>query len=695
MCTLVLQSAGQVLQNGGFESGMSHWLCWDCTCHPTDDAHSGQEAVKVTERKHNHDGPTQYVQLASARAYVASAYVKLLNDAPDHSPQELHVQIEYIYSDDSHHYQSAADHTATASDGWVKHSHDGITQYVDLSPGQRYVASAYVKLLNDAADHTTQRIQIEMEYVYEDGTHHYQSAADLRATASDGWVNVTGTLHVPNVERKFRVRHVPLVVLGLQHGFDGPSQYIDFLPGQSYVTSAYFKLLNPPPDNSTQRVHVMIDYKYTDGSHHYVAAAEHPIRMSDGWVHVTGTLAVPNAQIENARVYLQGPVPSVNMLVDDVSVTLVPATETWQRQTDNVINQKRKSDIHFKVTLPAGMSKGDVQIHVLQTKNSFPFGTAVNAGKYNSNAASGKYRDFIHKHFSWAVPESSLKWVPTEPQKGHTNYQPPLDMIHGLRAHGIKVRGHNLVWPSEGNIPAWARALSGDELREAVKHHIEETMNVTRGLLEHWDVVNEALHNHYLTDRLHDPDYNLELFRIAHNADPNVKLFLNDYGVVSGGDADKYLAQTRKFLAANVGLYGIGAQCHFNDNHEPSPYSMKQHLDKLAQPGVPIWITELDVGSTDENVRADYYERALRAAYGHPAVEGILIWGFWDHAHWRSSKAALVTGDDFQITAAGRRVLDLWENQWMTDETHVLSQSGDQFTVHGFHVFIVSVHTVK
>ncbi|KAK7505451.1 hypothetical protein BaRGS_00003196, partial [Batillaria attramentaria] len=608
--------------------------------------------------KHNHDGPTQYVQLASARAYVASAYVKLLNDAPDHSPQELHVQIEYIYSDDSHHYQSAADHTATASDGWVylhsqfdtpknalksarvylqgpvpsvsfvaddvtireapnqnaagevlmnggfesrmshwqcwdctctpatddphtgstaikvtnrKHSHDGITQYVDLSPGQRYVASAYVKLLNDAADHTTQRIQIEMEYVYEDGTHHYQSAADLRATASDGWVNVTGTLHVPNVGPDPSVSYaiddaslalipereplqnggfesgmshwlcwdcecIPttddshsgqhaLRIIHRQHGFDGPSQYIDFLPGQSYVTSAYFKLLNPPPDNSTQRVHVMIDYKYTDGSHHYVAAAEHPIRMSDGWVHVTGTLAVPNAQIENARVYLQGPVPSVNMLVDDVSVTLVPATETWQRQTDNVINQKRKSDIHFKVTLPAGMSKGDVQIHVLQTKNSFPFGTAVNAGKYNSNAASGRYRDFIHKHFSWAVPESSLKWVPTEPQKGHTNYQPPLDMIHGLRAHGIKVRGHNLVWPSEGNIPAWARALSGDELREAVKHHIEETMNVTRGL--------------------------------------------------SIGTSLKYLAQTRKFLAANVGLYGIGAQCHFNDNHEPSPYSMK------------------------------------------------------------------------------------------------------------------------
>ena len=38
-----------------------------------------------------------------------------------------------------------------------------------------------------------------------------------------------------------------------------------------------------------------------------------------------------------------------------------------------------------------------------------------------------------------------------------------------------------------------------------------------------------------------------------------------------------------------------------------------------------------------------------------------------------------------QLTEAGRRVLDLLENKWMTDETHVLSHSGDNFRVRGFH----------
>ena len=44
---------------------------------------------------------------------------------------------------------------------------------------------------------------------------------------------------------------------------------------------------------------------------------------------------------------------------------------------------------------------------------------------------------------------------------------------------------------------------------------------------------NENLHGQWYQDALQDPDYNLELFRIAHHYDPNVKLFLNDYNVVA------------------------------------------------------------------------------------------------------------------------------------------------------------------
>ena len=73
-------------------------------------------------------------------------------------------------------------------------------------------------------------------------------------------------------------------------------------------------------------------------------------------------------------------------------------------------------------------------------------------------------------------------------------------------------------------------------------------------------------------------------------------------------------------------------------------------MDTLAQAGVPIWVTELDVGSLNETERADFYETALRVLYGHPAVEGILLWGFWSERHWRREEGALVSGPEFTVS---------------------------------------------
>ena len=75
----------------------------------------------------------------------------------------------------------------------------------------------------------------------------------------------------------------------------------------------------------------------------------------------------------------------------------------------------------------------------------------------------------------------------------------------------------------------------------------------------------------------------------------------------------------------------------------------QSHLDILAQAGLPIWVTELDFRINDEHRRADAYEMALRLFYGHPAVEGIMFWGFWSEHHWGGEPAALVSGKDFRV----------------------------------------------
>nr|KAG5703551.1 hypothetical protein BaRGS_020185 [Batillaria attramentaria] len=378
------------------------------------------------------------------------------------------------------------------------------------------------------------------------------------------------------------------------HDYEGPIQSFSATPNFLYAARAYVKLLDDAPGKIGQTFDIEMDYVYAD--------------------------------LKEVRVKIQGPDPGLSFLVDAVSVTNIWRGTDWKAPTDDVINAKRKSDIHVhvknrnklaRVVILAGKIIGRPQdqlgeiynMSVLQKKKSFPIGTAVNAWKYLDQQQGG-YRNFIHKHFNWAVHES----------------------------------------------------------------------------LEHWDVNNENLHGFWYQERLHDFSYEQQPFAIAHATDPHVKLFLNDYKVVAHGDSTgAYVDQAKRLKAANVGLYGLGAQCHFWNEEQPDPILIKHRLDALAKTGLPVWITEFNVVAADENKRADYLETALRAFYGHPAVEGILLWGFWDQQHSRGPHAALVTGDNLELAAAGRRFLDLWENQWMTDETHVLSQAGNQFTVRGFH----------
>lgn len=46
----------------------------------------------------------------------------------------------------------------------------------------------------------------------------------------------------------------------------------------------------------------------------------------------------------------------------------------------------------------------------------------------------------------------------------------------------MKVRGHCLLWAVESTVQSWVKALSVDDLRKAIWHHVNDTLAMTRGL---------------------------------------------------------------------------------------------------------------------------------------------------------------------------------------------------------------------
>lgn len=80
---------------------------------------------------------------------------------------------------------------------------------------------------------------------------------------------------------------------------------------------------------------------------------------------------------------------------------------------------------------------------------------------------------------------------------------------------------------------------------------------------------------------------------------------------------------------------------------------LQHRLDVVAEAGVPIWITEFDLEYPNVVKRAQLVEDALRLYYSHPAVEGIVLWGFWNMTNDLGKRqASLVDGPDFIVRSS-------------------------------------------
>jgi hypothetical protein len=149
--------------------------------------------------------------------------------------------------------------------------------------------------------------------------------------------------------------------------------------------------------------------------------------------------------------------------------------------------------------------------------------------------------------------------------------------------------------------------------------------------------------------------------------------------VLSYSDTDKYITQIQGLIDAGADIGGIGAQCHM---WELNPYWMFNRLDKLGSLNLPVWCTEFDIANPDETIRARQLEIFYRSAFSHPAVQGILMWGFWASNHWRGADATIVNGD-WTLNAAGIKYEELLD-EWTT-QTNGTPESTGVFSTRGFH----------
>ena len=197
-------------------------------------------------------------------------------------------------------------------------------------------------------------------------------------------------------------------------------------------------------------------------------------------------------------------------------------------------------------------AKPGATVKVEQLRHEFWFGCAISNGFVDGTmpaADKAQYHEKFLQNFNAAVTENAVKWLSMERERGKVNYAVVDSMLAWTDRNHIPLRGHNLYWGIDKFVQPWLKEMSNDELRATLQRRAETVTTRYRGRFAEYDLNNEMVHGNFYEDRL-GPGITKEMTTWAHNGDPEAKLFLNDYDILTGNKLPEYMAQIRSLLKA-------------------------------------------------------------------------------------------------------------------------------------------------
>ncbi len=290
----------------------------------------------------------------------------------------------------------------------------------------------------------------------------------------------------------------------------------------------------------------------------------------------------------------------------------------------------------------------------LAARHDLLIGCCVNTGAFRQAAAGDepRFAALLAEQMSILTAENAMKPKALVPRRGAYDWSVADAMFDFAERHGMQVRFHTGLWHRA--VPDW---LEGDDVADAerarfVEQHIQRVGQRYADRMTYWDVVNEpidpkqpdGLRETIWKQALGD-DYLHKIYRWAHEAAPDVKLVVNDYGIWNGGrKTDAMYELVKGMLDAGVPVHAVGFQVHLLGGEYPDPDRFEQTLRRFTALGLEVHVTEMDVAISkyDDDLspeqklqrQAEVYRRILE---GGLRVDGFTVfqtWGLTDRWTW-------------------------------------------------------------
>jgi endo-1,4-beta-xylanase len=458
--------------------------------------------------------------------------------------------------------------------------------------------------------------------------------ASFETGTREGWGPRIGRETVTATTADAHAGSFSLLTTGRQAAFDGPAINAagKLCNGSRYLVSVWARLA---PGQPSSQLRVSIQRTLGGVTNFNTVIPNTPV-TADGWVRLRATYDFV-FNYEQLTLYVESSAGTASFYIDDFDLTLVPPP----------VAERDIASVH-ETFAPF-----------------FPIGAAVWQGDL-----AGEHAFLLTKHHNSITSENDMKWSSLQPTEGSFTFAAADAQVALARAHGMQVRGHTLVWHNQ--VPAWVfTAADGTPmtptpenkalLLQRLESHIRAVVGHFRDDVQAWDVVNEIIDPAQTDGFRRSPwfvitgtEYIDRAFRVAHEVDPDARLYVNDFSTTDPVKRGFLLALIRNLKTRGIPVDGIGHQMHNNVDF-PSAASVLETLNLFAALGVDNQVTELDVSvysnsfpgpvAAYEDIPAERFVRqafryrdffnAFRQLAGK--ISSVTLWGQADDHTWLTS----------------------------------------------------------
>lgn len=261
---------------------------------------------------------------------------------------------------------------------------------------------------------------------------------------------------------------------------------------------------------------------------------------------------------------------------------------------------------------------------------------ALGKPKFLGNITAASVPANFSAYWNQVTPENAGKWGSVEGTRNQMNWS-QLDVAYNhARANGFPFKQHTFVWGAQE--PGWIGSLSASqqayEVEEFIRLYCQRYPQT-----QYIDVVNEPLsqpasyRNALGGSGATGWDWIVWSFQKARQHCPTAKLLINEYGIINDPTKLNRYKAIVSILKARGLIDGVGIQAHHFSMDNLSASAMKTNLDSLAQAGVPIFVSELDM-TGDDATQLARYQRLFPGLWTHPAVAHVTLWGYIEGQTW-------------------------------------------------------------